>query len=145
MANRTAKAPPAAEEPAEPVLNANGEMLLPLDARYVLRPSRRAIQAIERQLRPLLELAQDAARGALSIDEMAVISAEMMRAYGAANPNEPGIVNYTGAQTEPLADLIFEAGSSKICARLMVVLTGALSGGYNASGEAKPATETKTS
>jgi hypothetical protein len=129
----------APEEPKLPVLNESGEMLLYLEGvPYVLRPGRKANTAIERQLRPLTQLAYDAERQALSLEDMAVITAEYMRAYAEANPKERGVI--VKPTLETLQDHIQEAGIIKVCARLMVVLNGAVTGGYTASGEPKAGT-----
>jgi hypothetical protein len=131
----------AVEAPAEAVLNESGEMLLWLEGvPYVLRPSRKAIIAVEGKLRPLTQLAWDAERQALSVAEMAIISAEFMRAYAEANPNEPGVL--ANPNLERMQDLIIDAGIIKVGARLMVVLNGAVTGGYTPTGEPKAGTAT---
>lgn len=127
----------------EPVVDARGQIALPVAGQnYILRPSMEAIEAIERELRPTYQLATDASRGALMLSEMAIICAEFMRAYGKANPDDPLATDYKGAQAENLAPLIYEAGIPIVCARLMVILVGALNGGYTAAGEAKAGTAT---
>ena len=135
----------AKEGEAEAKLNPLGEISLPLDGQqYQLRPSRKAISNIEQQLRSLPQLAADARSGMLSIEEMGLIAAELMRAFGEANPEDPLVRDYKGAKPDVLADLIYEAGAPAINSRLMLVLIGALTGGYTASGEAKPTTRTTT-
>jgi tail tube GTA-gp10-like protein len=130
--------------PPEPAVDFRGQVSLPLDGQdLMLRPSFEAIAAIEHQLRPLFDLAQDATRGQLTLEEMGVIAAECMRAYGRAYPEDPLITVYRGASSEKLSRLIYEAGGPKTCARIMVLLVGALNGGYTAEGEAKaPASKT---
>ncbi len=109
------------------------------DADYLLRPSYAAIAAIEKTLgRSLMELAQQALSGVLSIADLAIICAEMMRAHGRADPTAGP--SYKGVQSERLAELIFEASPPAITARVAVVLMGAVTGGYTAAGEPKPAT-----
>lgn len=132
-----------AKRKAEPpkVVDDRGQMLVPLGGYdYVLRPSEEAIANIERQLgRSLYQLATAAPAGGLSLDDMAVIIAEMMRAYGKANPDDPAVASYCGAKTESLRGMIYEAGAPSIVARLSIVLVGAMAGGYTASGEARAA------
>lgn len=139
MAKAPSKAPAAAEAPPEPVLNESGEMLLWFEgSSYVIRPSRKAIVAVERQLRPLTQLAFEAERQALSVDDMAVIVAEFMRAYAEANPNERGVI--ASPDLDRLRDLIVDTGIIRVCARLMYVLDGAVMGGYTPTGEPKAGT-----
>ncbi len=131
------------EEAAPPEANERGEVTLKLEGvEYHLRPSREAISAIERQLRPLTALHADAQRYELTLEEMAIIAAEMMRAYGKSHPDDPLVTDYRGAKPERLADLIFEVGAPRICVRLLVVLTAALTGGVTAAGELKAQTAT---
>ena len=120
--------------------NHRGEVTLPLDGQeYQLRPSREAIMNIERSLgRSLFELTDAARSHSLSIEEMAAITAEMMRAYARSHPDDPLLSSYQGAKPERLAELIFEAGPMMIQPRITVVLLSALTGGVDASGEAKP-------
>lgn len=107
---------------------------------YLLRPSRQAISNIQRQLggRSLTALAVQASGFGMTVEEAGVCVAEMMRAYGQTLPaDEPGANDYRGAKAEVCADLIYEAGESTITGRLAIILTGALTGGYTASGERK--------
>lgn len=132
---------PSADTPDDAV-NTRGEMTVPLDGqRYVLRPTEQAIATIEEKLgRSQMELWSAALRGALSNREMAVICVEMMRAYGEANPGDPLVADYRGANIERVAKLVFEAGAPSIAARLAVLFAGTVNGGYTAAGEPKPAT-----
>jgi hypothetical protein len=130
-----------AEAADTPSVDTHGQITLPLGGYdYVLRPSIEAIEAIERQLRPLAQLEADAAGFSLPIRDMAVIAAEMMRAHAVAKPNDPKVASYKGADPDKLVKLIYEEGAPKVCVRLYVVLSGALSGGYTATGEAKAGT-----
>lgn len=124
----------------KPVLDARGRMLAPLGgAEYVLRPSFEALEAIERQLgRSLHQLAFQGLQGGLSLTDLAVIVAECMRAHGRAEPDAGP--SYREAKAEKLARLIMEAGQTHITARIAVLLTEAITGGFTAEGEAKPAT-----
>lgn len=135
----TESAPAGADAGELPKLDARGQITLPLDGQdYQLRPSRTAISAIEAKLRPLTALVAEGSRGDLSLKDMGVISAELMHAFAEVNPKHELIDDYRGAKPERLADLIYEAGSPRILARLLAVLIGALNGGYTASGEARP-------
>jgi len=126
-----------------PEVDVRGQISLPLDGQeYVLRPSMEAIMAIEARLRPLLPLTQEAVAGSLTLHDLGIITAEFMRAFGKANPNDPLKTTYLHSKPETLARLIYEAGQPKVCIRVATVLMGALSGGYEASGEIKAATTT---
>jgi hypothetical protein len=129
------------EARGEVILDDRGQMLLPLEPEksYVVRPSREAVAAIERKIKPLYQLTEDALRGCLTLEEMAVMTTEMMRAHAKAYPEDPDVTTYANASVDRVADLIYEASPPKICARLAVVLVGAMNGGYSASGELKPA------
>ena len=118
-------------------VDTQGQITVPLDGRnYVLRPSFEAIASIERKLgRSLYELSGQALRGVLTIDDMAVVVSEMMRAYAKAHPETEEITTYRSVKVERVAEMIFEAGSPNITARIAVVLVGAVTGGYTASGE----------
>jgi hypothetical protein len=122
-----------------PPVDARGEITLPLGGHeYHLRPSRIAISAIEKQLRPLPALVAEGARGDLSLVDQAVIAAELMKAWGLANAGDPMAEQHKGAKPERLADLIYESGGTRILARLLAVMIGALNGGYTAAGEMRP-------
>lgn len=125
---------------AIPQVDTRGRISVPLGgADYMLRPSYEAIETIEKLLgRSLHVLAGQAVQGSLGMADMGVICAEMMKAEGKANP-EAG-PSYSGANPKKLAQLIMEAGTPAITARLAIILIGALTGGYTASGEPKPAT-----
>lgn len=140
------KKPAADEAPDEPKLDVRGQLPMPLGGEdYLLRPSFEAVLEIERNLRPAFELAQDAMRGALTLEEMAVCVVAMMKAQGKTLPdNDPQASVYRAASVDQIGRLIYEAGGPRICARLMVVLTGCVNGGYTAEGEAKAGTETTT-
>lgn len=146
MAPRGRKKAEGDPSAAEASLDTFGQMTLPIGGEeYRLRPSFEAINAIEEELgRSLYDLSQGAARGALSVREMGVIAAEMMKAQGKTlGAKDPAALDYQGAKPDRVARLIYEAGAPKICARLMVVLVGALNGNYTAEGEAKAGEETK--
>lgn len=132
-----------AEKP-ESTLDARGQMALELGGqKYVLRPSFEAILTVESKLRPLASLAYDAERNALTLGEMGVIVSEFMRAQGKACPQDELAGDYQGAKAERCSQLIFEAGSMAVCMKLYLVLLGAVTGGYDAKGEAKAPTKTE--
>jgi hypothetical protein len=128
----------SAQTEDEPQVDTRGQITVPLgDADYLLRPSREALSAIEKKLgRSLLVIAGQAVNGSLSVEDMAIICVEMMKAQGKADPKSGP--SYSGAKVEKIADLIFEQGTPSITARLVVLLMGAVTGGYTASGEVKP-------
>lgn len=124
---------PAAEEPKVDLL---GQLSVQLDAEYKLRPSRQAISNIERVLgKSLPQLAVGAGSMALTVNELGVCIAELMQAYGRSDADAGS--EYKGAKAERCADLIYENGPVDVSRRLAVLFTGALTGGYTASGEPK--------
>lgn len=128
-----------ADQDAEPKLDLLGQLSVELGgAECMLRPSRLAISNIERQLgKALPQLAVQAGSMALSVEEMGIAVAEMMRAYARADPGAGP--SHAHAKPEKCADLIFEAGPIDVVRRLAVIFTGAMAGGYTASGEVKAA------
>jgi hypothetical protein len=149
MADRKKPAPAARKpEPAaadEGEANVRGEVTVELDGQqYHLRPSRLAIENIEAKTgRSLTELValSNLERLQLTLRECAISVAEMMNAYGRSHEGCPGHSDYAGAKPDRCADLIYEAGIPKVQARLWVVFVAALTGGVDASGEARPAKE----
>jgi hypothetical protein len=135
--------PKSEEEPAEPVVDLLGQLRGGIDAEYMLRPSRQAISNIERALgKSLCQLTVQSGSLALSVDELGFAVAEMMKAYAVDN-KEAG-PSYRNAKAERCADLIYENGPVDVSRRLAVIFTGALTGGYTASGEPKAAGTTTT-
>lgn len=111
-------------------------------AEYILRPSRQAISNIEKGLnKGLAQIAVQCGSLALSVEELGLCVAEMMKAYAVFDPSAPA--DYRGAKAERCADLIYENGPVDVARRVAIVLTGALTGGYTASGEAKPVKTTE--
>lgn len=123
----------------KPVLDARGRMLVHLGgADYILRPSYEAQEAIEVQLgRSMTQLCHQGYQGALTTADLAIIVTECMKAQGRAE-KEAG-PSYTGASAPTVARLIAEAGQPVITARIAILLTGVITGGYTAEGEPKPA------
>lgn len=120
-------------------LDPRGQITAPLGgSEYVLRPSFEAILEAERETGlSLFDLAGLASNGRMSLEQMGIVTAAMMRAHGKANPDDPLKNHYIGAKPERLASLIYEASAPKVMGRLTVLLVGALTGGYTASGEVK--------
>lgn len=115
-----------------------GQLSIMLDAEYVLRPSQEAVMEAEQQTGlALFDLAGLAANSRMTLNQMSIVVAAMMRATGKANPSSPLKASYLGANPERLASLIYEAGVPRIMGGLTVLLAGALNGGYTASGEVK--------
>lgn len=124
-------------------LNDSGEMLFTMEGvDYVLRPSMEAIEAIETQTgRALIDLAQSAQGGRLSLGELSIIVTETAKAWGREagpndDPNQLAARQFTAAGVRPH---IYAAGALQVNARLVVLLIGAVSGGYDARGKAQPA------
>jgi hypothetical protein len=118
-------------------VDARGQISVELDgARFILRPSEEAIATIEQELNLSLEqLVAKCAYSQLNLQQCALIVTRMMQAYAKADPEASA--NYRGAKVETVRQHIFEAGVPKIRARLMPLLSGAMTGGYTASGELK--------
>lgn len=116
-----------------------GEIALDLcGTEYVLRPSYEAIQAIEKKLgRGLLALARAGGEGDLTLGETAIIATECIKAYGRAVDNKM----LAASSPERIAELIYETpdGQAGVMGRLSMMLGLAVTGGYDKSGELKPA------
>ena len=108
---------------------------------YRLRPSHSAMRAIERVTeRSALELVRAGNVGALTLDQLGTIAAELIRA-GA----DQGDTLTRGVSADRIGELIYEQGVAGATFRLTAVLADAVSGGRKASGEAKaPATTAET-
>ncbi len=144
MAGKGKAAAAAEGGDAAPKVNRRGELAIELGGvKYNLRPSFAAIEAIEEKVAPLDALVTELHNGRVSVAHMAVMTAELMKAHGTANPDDPLIHDYKGANPRKLAELIYEAGAMRARLVLGIIAVGALSGGYTAQGEAKPAAEKK--
>lgn len=132
---KTAAADTAALEQAG--VDARGQISVELGGEwFVLRPSEEALAAAEEDLDLSLEQMVALAQfSRLTLAQMAVLVLHMMRAYGKANPDASAA--YRASNVERLRALIFEAGVPRIRARLVPLLTGAMTGGYTAEGELK--------
>lgn len=127
--------------------NTRGEVTIDLDARYVMRPSYEAIEAIENQTgRGVVALVNLAAQGEMKLSEAAVIVTECMKAWGkqqlSSGDASSEAKSAAGANIKKVAALIYEAGLLKATERCAIVLMAAATGGVTAAGEWKPATET---
>lgn len=116
-----------------------GEHMLDLaGVSYRLRPSHQAMRAIEAKTeRSSLELVRMGNVGALSLDQLGAIAAELIRA-GAED--EMG----RAVHADRIGELIYEQGVAGVTFRLTAVLADAVSGGRKASGEAKAAAAATT-
>ncbi|NLS28157.1 hypothetical protein S2M10_31660 [Sphingomonas sp. S2M10] len=102
---------------------------------YVLRPSFEAIAAAEKKAGyALTVLARMANTGELSLRQVGVIAAELIR----AGSDSDFVRN---VDDERIAQLAYEAGMRTIMPRLALVLIDAALGGRKASGEAKAVAE----
>lgn len=126
--------------------NTRGEVTIDLDARYVMRPSYEAIEAIENQTgRGVVALVNLAAQNEMRMSEAAIIVTECIKAWGkqqiAAGDVSAEAKSAAGASVKKVAELIYEAGLFAATQRAGLVLMAAATGGVTASGEWKPATE----
>lgn len=125
--------PPVAQPTANPERGEH-ELPLPDGVTYRLRPSKAARRAIEAKT-GLAELAliRRGNTGELTLDQLAVIAVELIRA-GA----EDEITRNVGV--EGIGDLIAEAALPAVTARLTLCLWDAAHGGRDTAGNAKAAT-----
>ncbi len=102
---------------------------------YVLRPSITALKAIERETgEPLLGLVRRGNTGSLTLDQLGIVAAELIRAGAAADDSLTRAVD-----SDRIAELIFEEGQTPVQSVLTLCLLDAVMGGRSASGEAKAA------
>lgn len=101
---------------------------------YPLRPSHAAIETIEAQTGcSLLTLVRKGNVGDLSLAQLGVIAAELIR----AGADEKDTMTQAVA-AERIGELIYEQGAIATMPRLTLCLVDAAAGGRTASGEAKP-------
>lgn len=106
---------------------------------HVLQPSYQAQVAIEQQTGLSLEqLSDGAGRSALSIEHMAIIVTECVRAHGRAI----GDAAKAAYQPQRVGECIVETGKLLIAKRLELLLYLAVTGGYRATGELRAPTTT---
>jgi len=105
--------------------------------KYKLRPSFQAVKSIETKTgESLMVLMQLANRMQLTLSQLGIVAAELIRAGADENDNATKAVD-----PERLAELIYEQGAAKVTARLTICLVDAAQGGRTASGEAKAVAE----
>jgi hypothetical protein len=131
-----------------------GEVDIVLDGqRFVLRPSYTAIVAMENKAgKPLLELASLAEQGLLTQEAQAIVTTELVRAWGrglvldeySSAEDRSTATAAKGVNPEAMGELLYAVGAMAVQPRLAIVLGMALTGGCLPSGEAKP-TGTMTS
>lgn len=127
-----------AKQKAEPTVDRRGQLEIELQGvPYGLRPSFPAIEAIEAKIGPLGDLVAALQADRLPIAKMGEIATELMRAFAEAHPNLPNIRTYRGLTAKKVSELIYEQGSGTVRIPLFCILLGAITGGYDASGEAK--------
>ena len=131
-----------------------GEVDLELDGQsFVLRPSYEAILKIENAVgQALVPLAVAAQNGTLSSFNLAIITAELIRAWGSSlgkgdtSPQNERAMAATarGVSAQRIGELIFDVGIASVLPRVALALHRAASGGCLPSGEPKPATRMTT-
>jgi hypothetical protein len=122
-----------------------GELSLILDGKsMVLRPTFEALNEIEQTLdRGLVDLARDALAAKLKLGETAQIVTACVRAWGKETDNKGA----AGANASRIARLIVDSdgGLHNALKTVGALLSLAVTGGYNSSGELKPSTMTTMS
>ena len=108
---------------------------------FVLRPSQEAILAAEHLTGlSLLELTRSCEDGALSLDRMAAIATEFIKAWGKQTGDKTA-----AAVTKPrIGELIYSTGVLQVLPRLTLVLQYAVMGGCNPDGTLKEGEMTTT-
>lgn len=124
-----------------------GEVDLVLEGQaYVLRPSHQAIIAMEKKTgKPLVELAALAEQAMLDQETQAVVTTELIRAWGrslqldeyASAADKAAATAAKGASVATIGELLFGVGVIAVQPRLAIVLGLALTGGCLPSGEFK--------
>ena len=118
-----------------------GEVVVKLDADYVLRPDFEAVAAIDEQLGSIIDVTRRAlADNSLSFREMSVIILEGMKAQGRATGDE----QLVGAKLKRVQHLVFEAGILSVIGPVIQFLTNAVIGGAKPEGNAPAAETAKT-
>jgi len=121
-----------------------GELAVILDGTtMVLRPTFEALSEIEQTLdRGLVDLARDALGAKLKLADTAQIVTVCVRAWGKETENKGA----AGANAQRIARLIVdsEGGLYTVLQTVAKMLSIAVTGGYNSSGELKPSTTMTT-
>lgn len=130
-----------------------GEIDLVLEGQsYVLRPSHQAIIAMEKKTgRSLIELASLAEQSMLDQVTQAIVTTELIRAWGrsiqideyASGAERAVATAAKAANVETIGDLLYSVGVLSVQPRIAIVLGLALTGGCLPSGEMR-ATGTMT-
>jgi hypothetical protein len=101
---------------------------------FVLRPSFEAVQAAEKATgKGLMQLYNEACDGALGIGQAAIVTTELIRAWGRATDNNSA----RAVNPARVGELIHETGLMNVLARLAIVLGWAVTGGCKADGTPK--------
>ncbi len=129
---------------ARPAVEDRGELTLSLaGVEMGLRPSYEAIDAMEKALgRGLVDIARAALGGTLTLGETAQVATEAIRAWG----RDADSKDAAGATPVRIGRLILDSdegfhGNLKLVAAMLSL---AVTGGYDSSGNLKPVTKTKT-
>jgi hypothetical protein len=121
-----------------------GELAVILDGTtMVLRPTFEALSEIEQTLdRGLVDLARDALGAKLKLADTAQIVTVCVRAWGKETENKGA----AGANAQRIARLIVDSdgGLYTVLQTIAKMLSIAVTGGYNSSGELKPSTTMTT-
>ncbi len=119
-----------------------GEVDILLDGKaYPMRPTFQAVQAVERETgHSLVALVRKAAAKDLSIETMAVIVTETVRAAG-QDRGDPMLRNVS---TERIAQLLYEGGVMNAQPAVFEILLNALNGGRPPQKKDTAADETGT-
>jgi hypothetical protein len=121
-----------------------GELAVILDGTtMVLRPTFEALSEIEQTLdRGLVDLARDALGAKLKLADTAQIVTVCVRAWGKETENKGA----AGANAQRIARLIVDSdgGLYTVLQTVAKMLSIAVTGGYNSSGELKPSTTMTT-
>ena len=127
----------ANEERGEIPLVEDGAIDLCLDGvtRFVLRPSHEAILAIEKKTgKAAIALMAAATDGEMSTTEAAIITTELVQAWGRAVDDNVA----KNVDVGRIGELIHEFGLMKVMMRLAMALGLAVTGGCKADGTTKP-------
>jgi len=119
-----------------------GEVDLVLEGEtFVLRPSYTAIVEFEKATgKGLIDLADQAIEGKLTLSECAAIVTSMVKAWGVATDNRIA----ANVNQDRIGELIHEYGLMQVQLRLQIALMNAATGGCRADGTIKSGEATTT-
>ena len=130
-------------------LDLSGEVDLKLEGQaFVLRPSYQAIVAMEKKTgKSLIELATLAEQCALNQEQQAIVTTELIRAWGRslqvdeyASASERIVATSArGANVDSIGEMLYSVGPLAVQPRIAMVLGLAATGGCLPSGEVKTA------